>query len=155
MDRCSRWSRQETVASFRGLSRGIASGATASRRSWVSGLSPGCSGTRWPVSIVAGALLAHALVDQLGFMGNNFLFPFRRHRSEGLKMMHSDQMMPNLLAVWLSCLVIFWNLYLALPWAIPALNLAKLFFYGALLPVGIGMALRRLCAQGGHSGNGL
>lgn len=85
-------------------------------------------------AIMAGACVAHAAVDQLGFMGNNFLFPFRKHRSEGLKMMHSDEMMPNLWTVWLSCLLIFWNLYRVLPWSIPAFNAAKLLFYGALLP---------------------
>ena len=98
--------------------------------------------------IMCGACLAHALVDQLGFMGNNFLFPFRKRRSEGLKLVHSDESLPNFSAVWLSCLLIFWNLYSALPWSIPAFNMAKLFFYGALLPGAAGwLFLRRSSAS--------
>jgi len=52
-------------------------------------------------------------------------------------------MLPNFWAVWLSCLLIFWNLYRALPWSFPALNLAKLLFYGALLPSVAGWLLTR------------
>ena len=94
-------------------------------------------------AIVFGAHVAHAMVDQLGFMGNNFLFPFRRYRSEGLKWIHSSEASANFWTVWLSCLLIFWNLYSALPWSIPAFNLAKLFFYGALVPAAAGWLLFR------------
>ena len=120
-------------------------------RQWSHGLAAAtiCALAGWLVwgplaaGIIGGAWLAHALVDQLGFMGNNFLFPFRRHRTEGFKMMHSDQMQPNFWAVWLSCLLIFWNLSRAMPWSIPALNPAKLVFYGALLPAAAGWLFRR------------
>ena len=94
-------------------------------------------------AVIGGAWVAHALVDQFGFMGNNFLFPFRNQRSEGFKLMHSDEMQPNFWTVWLSCLLIFWNLYRAQPWSIPDFNVAKLFFYGALLPAGAGWLLTR------------
>jgi membrane-bound metal-dependent hydrolase YbcI (DUF457 family) len=99
-------------------------------------------------AVIFSAVMAHALLDQLGFMGNNFLFPFQKRRSEGFKLVHSDQALPNFWTVWLSCLLIFWNLYRALPWSIPAFNLAKLLFYGAVLPAAAGWLLFRRDSTG-------
>ncbi len=57
------------------------------------------------------------------------------------------------LAVWLSCLLIFWNLYRALPWQIHHLNLIKLVFYGGLAPAAC-FALARKLAQDRHPAQG-
>jgi len=75
------------------------------------------------------------------------IFPFRRNRSAGFGMMHSSEALPNFLAVWLSCLLIFWNLRATAAAPIPQFNLLQLLLYAGILPVCacvlIGRALRR------------
>jgi membrane-bound metal-dependent hydrolase YbcI (DUF457 family) len=85
---------------------------------------------------LALAALAHILVDQLGFMGSNLLFPLTRRRTRGLGLFHSGDALPNFLAVWTSGVLILWNLdrfsaqpilapwpYFSLALALPALLL--------------------------------
>ena len=94
--------------------------------------------------IVFGAFGAHILLDQLGYMGSSLLFPLSSRRIEGLKIMHSGQALPNFAAVWLSCLVIFWNLYCSMSWRIPNFTAVSLLFYGVAIPTGLLWAFRRL-----------
>jgi hypothetical protein len=61
-------------------------------------------------AVAALAALVHILMDQLGFMGSNFAFPVTRHRTRGLRLFHSGDALPNLLAVWLSVALILFNL---------------------------------------------
>jgi membrane-bound metal-dependent hydrolase YbcI (DUF457 family) len=97
------------------------------------------------------AYTLHVFVDQLGFMGSAWLFPFRRARSEGMKVLHSDTPHLNLAAVWFSCLLIFWNLYAVTSWRVPHFNLARLVLYGAVIPAAAHLALRKAFEGGGHS----
>jgi hypothetical protein len=59
---------------------------------------------------MALAALAHLLEDQMGFLGSNLFWPFSRRRAMGLKLFHSGEALPNLLAVWISLAVILLNL---------------------------------------------
>lgn len=59
---------------------------------------------------MALAVLAHVVVDQLGFMGSNILFPWTRRRTRGLGLFHSGDALPNLMAVWSSVALILLNL---------------------------------------------
>jgi membrane-bound metal-dependent hydrolase YbcI (DUF457 family) len=59
---------------------------------------------------MALAVLAHVAADQLGFMGSNFFFPFTRERMRGFGLFRSGDALPNLLTVWLSLALIFFNL---------------------------------------------
>ena len=90
---------------------------------------------------MALAVLAHALVDQLGFMGSNLFFPLARRRIRGMGLLHSGDALPNFLTVWISGALILFNLdrfsaqphlppgpYLFLAVALPAL-----LFLGATL----------------------
>jgi membrane-bound metal-dependent hydrolase YbcI (DUF457 family) len=97
------------------------------------------------------AYALHVFVDQLGFMGSAWLFPFRRARLEGMKLLHSGTPHLNLAAVWFSCLLIFWNLYAVMSWRVPHFGLARLVFYGAVIPAAAYFALRRAFETGGHS----
>jgi membrane-bound metal-dependent hydrolase YbcI (DUF457 family) len=101
--------------------------------------------------ITFSAYALHILVDQLGFLGSAWLFPFRRVRAEGMKLLHSTAPHLNLAAVWFSCLVIFWNLYAAMSWHMPYFNLARLVLYGAAIPAVAYLALRRAFGGDGHS----
>jgi len=94
--------------------------------------------------VIGCAYFGHILLDQLGFMGSNLLFPFQKFRIEGAKRLHSDDAFANLAVVWLSCMLIFWNLYCAMPWQVPWLNLARFLFYGALIPAALYLGARRL-----------
>jgi membrane-bound metal-dependent hydrolase YbcI (DUF457 family) len=59
---------------------------------------------------MAAAVLAHIVTDQMGYMGNNLLFPPTRQRTPGWKWFHSGEAVPNFLAVWMSLTVILLNL---------------------------------------------
>jgi membrane-bound metal-dependent hydrolase YbcI (DUF457 family) len=61
--------------------------------------------------LIAGlAYLIHVLEDQLGHMGSNLLYPFTRKRTPGLKLLRSGDAIPNFLTVWISLVVILFNL---------------------------------------------
>ena len=48
-------------------------------------------------------------------MGSNIFYPFTKNRTPGLQWMHSGDGLPNFLTVWISCILIFWNLHRAIP----------------------------------------
>ena len=60
--------------------------------------------------VMAVAVAAHIVADQLGHLGSSLLFPLTRRRVPGLGLIHSGDALPNFLAVWLSCAVILLNL---------------------------------------------
>jgi membrane-bound metal-dependent hydrolase YbcI (DUF457 family) len=89
----------------------------------------------WQAGVVAfAAYAAHVLADQLGYLGSNLFFPFTRERTPGLRLTRSGGSHANALAVWLSCLTVFWNLYAANPPPGTGLNPLKLLVFGAALP---------------------
>jgi hypothetical protein len=81
--------------------------------------------------VIATAYAAHVAVDQLGYMGSSLFWPLTLHRTPGMKLQHSGEALPNFSAVWLSCLIIFWNL--SRP-ATVDLSVAHLVMWGALIP---------------------
>jgi membrane-bound metal-dependent hydrolase YbcI (DUF457 family) len=84
------------------LTVGLALALVASIWTWQAGV------------IILGAYMIHVLEDQMGHMGSNILVPFTKKRSPGFKLMHSGDAFPNFTAVWLCCLLIFWNIYAAI-----------------------------------------
>lgn len=52
----------------------------------------------------------HILEDQLGFMGSNLFAPLSRARTDGLKLLHSGDTIPNVVTVWLALTLILFNL---------------------------------------------
>jgi hypothetical protein len=69
----------------------------------------------WLVAPVCGlamglAATAHLMEDQMGFLGSSLLWPFSRRRIGGLKLFHSGDALPNLLAVWISLALVLLNL---------------------------------------------
>lgn len=97
--------------------------------------------------VILAAVLAHILVDQLGFMGSALLYPFLPRRNEGLKLVHSSEGLANFGAVWFCALLVFWNLYLQAPRQLVSLSVIKLFLYGGVVPFVIGYLLRRMCKR--------
>lgn len=94
--------------------------------------------------VIASAALAHVLADQLGYMGSNLWFPLTARRSHGLRILHAQEPIPNLMAVWLAALLVFWNLVRALPPHVPHPDPVRLFAYGGFVPVVLLLAARRL-----------
>jgi membrane-bound metal-dependent hydrolase YbcI (DUF457 family) len=85
---------------------------------------------------------AHALADQLGFLGSALFWPLSRKRLPGFQFTRSMDSLANLTLVWLSVLLIFWNLArFGLP-PVPV-NGARLLVAGGLLPLGILYLLRK------------
>ncbi|MDY7076162.1 MAG: metal-dependent hydrolase [Chloroflexota bacterium] len=65
---------------------------------------------KW-AGVVAGlGFAAHILEDQLGFMGSNLFYPFTKKRTTGLQLLRSGDAIPNFLTVWISVLLILFNL---------------------------------------------
>ncbi len=93
-------------------------------------------------AVVFGAYAIHIVEDQLGHMGANLFFPFTKNRSSGLKMMHSGDAFPNFGCVWLCCLLIFWNLYAAIPEPLYHFSFIRLILYALIIPFAVFGAAR-------------
>jgi membrane-bound metal-dependent hydrolase YbcI (DUF457 family) len=61
-------------------------------------------------AVLALAMLAHIVADQMGHLGSNLFFPLSRRRTQGWRLMRSGDAVPNLLVVWLSLACILLNL---------------------------------------------
>ncbi len=92
-------------------------------------------------AVIVAAYSVHVLEDQLGFMGSNLFFPFTKIRFPGLHWMRSGDALPNFGAVWISCLLIFWNLYRAMGSSVYSFGFLHLLLYGLVLPVGVFLLL--------------
>ena len=97
---------------------------------------------------IAGCYAVHVVEDQLGHMGSNLFYPFTRKRTEGLHWMHSGDGMANFLAVWISCLLIFWNLYRLQPAMTYHFTFVHLMMVGLVIPGAIFWVLRKLLTWG-------
>ena len=99
---------------------------------------------------VAGVAFAtHVLEDQLGHLGSNLWWPFTARRSNGLRLMHSGDPIPNFVTVLLACGLVLYNLN---RFAAPSLYNGNLFLlWAVLVPAAIGLAFyhaqRRPAAQ--------
>ncbi len=66
----------------------------------------------WPAApVIFAAHGSHLILDQLGYMGSNLLWPFTRKRSPGLKLSHATSAFWNFAAVWLSVVLLYGNLH--------------------------------------------
>ncbi|MBM4371011.1 MAG: metal-dependent hydrolase [Deltaproteobacteria bacterium] len=61
-------------------------------------------------AIAALGFNVHVLEDQLGVMGSNLWWPFPGQRIPGKGFMHSGDAFPNFFFVWLSAVLLLWNL---------------------------------------------
>jgi len=98
----------------------------------------------WAGVVICAAYAAHVLVDQIGFMGSSLFWPITRHRTPGLKLTHSGESLPNLLTVWFSCLLIYWNLARHAPPSVPPTSPFRLLFWGAVVPLGAIVLARKI-----------
>jgi membrane-bound metal-dependent hydrolase YbcI (DUF457 family) len=103
----------------------------------------------WQAGVVVfGAYAVHIIEDQLGHMGSNLLFPFTGKRAPGLKLMHSGDALPNFTCVWLCCLLIFWNVYAAIPDPVYHLNFVRFMMTAMVIPFAVFGALRWWLVRG-------
>ena len=65
-------------------------------------------GKIWAIALGLPAFI-HVFSDITGFMGVNFFPPFTKDRSGGLHLFHADTSLANFFAVWLSALVVIFN----------------------------------------------
>lgn len=75
-----------------------------------------------------GAVLAHILEDQLGYLGSNLWYPLTKVRSTGLKLIHATDALPNFFTVGTMVYLILFNLDRFSPRPI----LDPLLFWGVL-----------------------
>ena len=61
-------------------------------------------------TIAALGFNVHVLEDQLGVMGSNLWWPLPGQRIRGMGWMHSGDAFPNFFFVWLSAVLILWNM---------------------------------------------
>lgn len=92
----------------------------------------------WQAGVVVfGAYILHVLEDQLGHMGTNLFFPFTKKRTAGFKLMHSGDAFPNFACVWLCCLLIFWNVYAAIPDPIYRISFIRFMMTAMVVPFAV------------------
>jgi membrane-bound metal-dependent hydrolase YbcI (DUF457 family) len=72
--------------------------------------------------VIFAAYVAHIFADQLGYMGSNLFAPFTKRRTGGLRLTRAMWPFPNFLCVWISCVVVFWNLHHSMPGNFDPLN---------------------------------
>ncbi len=66
----------------------------------------------WQAALIGWcAHASHAMLDQLGYMGSNLLWPLSQKRFPGLKLQHAASAFWNLAAVWTAVALIFMNLH--------------------------------------------
>jgi membrane-bound metal-dependent hydrolase YbcI (DUF457 family) len=107
----------------------------------------------WQAGVVVfGAYVIHVIEDQMGHMGSNLFFPITKKRAQGLKMMHSGDAFPNFAGVWLCCLLIFWNVYKAIPNPLYHFTFFRFMMTALVVPFAIFGAVRWLLtrADKGH-----
>ena len=131
------WSHSLTVGAFLGILVGagawLASGWTAAWQCFVT---------------IAACYGVHVVEDQLGHMGSNIFYPITKLRTPGLHWMHSGDGLPNFLTVWISCLLIFWNLYRGQPAMTYHFSFLHLMTVGLVVPGLVFWALRWLLTRG-------
>jgi membrane-bound metal-dependent hydrolase YbcI (DUF457 family) len=105
----------------------------------------------WQAGVVIfGAYVVHIIEDQLGYMGSNLLFPFTKKRAPGLKLMHSGDAFPNFGIVWLCCLLIFWNVYAAIPEPLYRFGFLRLILTALVIPFALFGAVHRFLHRAGQ-----
>jgi membrane-bound metal-dependent hydrolase YbcI (DUF457 family) len=107
----------------------------------------------WQAGVVVFCAYAlHIIEDQTGHMGSNLFFPFTGKRTPGLKWMYSGDAFPNFGCVWLCCLLIFWNVYAAIPDPLYHFSFIRLMLYALVIPFVVFGAVRWLIvrADKGH-----
>ncbi|MGD9780756.1 MAG: metal-dependent hydrolase [Kiritimatiellia bacterium] len=97
---------------------------------------------------IAACYGVHVVEDQLGHMGSNIFYPLTKLRTPGLHWMHSGDGLPNFLTVWISCLLIFWNLYRGQPAMTYHFSFVHLMMVGLVVPGLAFWALRWLLNRG-------
>lgn len=66
----------------------------------------------WPAAIVGwSAHASHVLLDQLGYMGSDLLWPLSHRRFPGFKLQHASSSFWNLAAVWIAIAMLFSNIH--------------------------------------------
>ncbi len=95
---------------------------------------------------IIAAYSAHVIVDQLGYMGSNLFWPLTRRRTQGMKLQHSGEAFPNFSAVWLSCLLIFWNLAHNISPSTININPTTITVWAAIIPF-IAIKTIRFCLK--------
>ena len=97
--------------------------------------------------IIALAFASHVLTDQLGYMGSNLFYPFTKKRTPGLKIAHSNRVIPNMFTNYIAITVIIWNLNAFSPEHAFNMPWYQYFIEVTILPLlvlyGIAVAIRR------------
>ena len=86
------WSHSFTLAALLGLITGLLFGSAQAALVAFLGMS------------------AHVVEDQLGYLGSNLFWPITKERSAGARLLHSGDLIPNFLAVWMVLALILFNL---------------------------------------------
>ncbi len=102
-------------------------------------------------AVIATAIVMHIAFDQLGFMGCNMVCLVQSRRRRGMQLMQSSDVLPNLAAVWVACLLTFWNLYSLGRQPELFINPVRLLVFGFALPLLAGLGLRRWLQRGTRS----
>ncbi|GAB4306307.1 MAG: hypothetical protein Kow0069_02900 [Promethearchaeota archaeon] len=102
-----RWSHSITLGAFLGL---LFAGVVALGYWRVTGSELGDLYVLHVLAVVVGGVWGHVLVDQLGWLGSNLLWPITGKRKAGLGLTRSMDALGNFLTTYLLTVLILWNL---------------------------------------------
>ena len=89
------------------------------------------------MGVIAGGIWGHVLVDQLGWLGSNLLYPITGKRTTGFGLTRSMDPMANFITVYILTFFMLWNLNRFAPTPIIPLNPIMFILLLLVLPISL------------------
>jgi membrane-bound metal-dependent hydrolase YbcI (DUF457 family) len=90
--------------------------------------------------IIAGGIWGHVLVDQLGWLGSNLLWPITGKRKTGMGLTRSMDPLGNFLTTYILTVLILWNLNRFAPEPVFPWNNIQFFLFLIIVPIALILA---------------
>ncbi len=89
------------------------------------------------IGVISGGIWGHVLVDQLGWLGSNLLYPITGKRTTGFGLTRSMDPMANFITVYILTILMLWNINRFAPAPIIPLGHFMFFILLLVLPIAI------------------
>lgn len=94
--------------------------------------------------VITGGIWGHVLVDQLGWLGSNLLWPVTGKRKTGMGLTRSMDPMANFITTYLLTLLIVWNMNRFAPEPVFPWSHLEFFIYLIILPLALIIAAKSI-----------
>ncbi|MGV9173988.1 MAG: metal-dependent hydrolase [Promethearchaeia archaeon] len=131
-----RWSHSLTIGVFFGILMAVAAGYLY----LINGVTLTDFQILTIIGIVIGGVWGHVIVDQLGWLGSNLLWPITGKRKTGMGLTRSMDPLANFITTYLLTILILWNLNRFAPKPVFPWNNLQFFLYLVILPLALILA---------------